>query len=104
MIGTYSTPVCPLQRAVWGGRDTFAGQQQGGTDGPLLPLHTPIASSSKAPCAAERASVRFISSASLNAERRFSINSSRVWPCPFTPGISPIQPIHQPPSHWTTAV
>src|SRR5947207_1497262 len=69
-----------------------------------MPLHAEMLTSSKAPVAAALASARFISNASSRASRRFSSNSSRVWPWELTPGTSSTQPIHHSPCCWITAV
>src|SRR6266536_2005164 len=70
----------------------------------LPAFHTRIAASLKLSLAAFNASARLNSKASLSADRRFTINSDRVFPWLFTPGISVTQPIHQTPSFFTTAV
>ncbi len=70
----------------------------------LPPSHTWRFTASSSPVAAAGASARFIANASWSAERRFSINSSRVLPWELTPGISLTHPIHHGPSPWFTAV
>lgn len=70
----------------------------------IAAFHGNMAISSKDAPAADFASSRFNSIASDNASRRFAINSSRVSPWQFTPGISSIHPIHHGPSCRITAV
>src|SRR5207248_9238441 len=68
-----------------------------------MALQISMLASSYGPFAAASASLRFISSASERADRRFSRSSALVSPWEFTPGISSIHPIHQSPSCLITA-
>ncbi len=69
-----------------------------------LPLHAGISTSSNSPDRSRRACCRLSSRISCRASAREDISSSRLDSCALTPGISSIQPIHQPSSCWITAV
>jgi len=76
----------------------------GDIPGSLHIFHIAIGTSQEPLPAADKASCRFNSRASRKVTLRLSINSSFVSSWQLTPGTSSIQPIHHPPSCFTTAV